>query len=156
MHSAITDILRSRVTALTIRSETLRAAQEIAAAAGLPGNDAADRLRREWLNDLVSDRDSQERDRASARPDDHFLDWVRVRAHKPFHITYRAVAKVARTHDSELAMRLANISWHQEIAWAQRLRGDGNPRVAVLSPLFLRDAATIGRASCRDRLCQGV
>src|SRR3546814_17240112 len=90
------------------------------------------------------------------RPDDHFLDWVRVRAHKPFHITYRAVAKVARTHDSELAMRLANISWHQEIAWAQRLRGDGNPRVAVLSPLFLRDAATIGRASCRDRLCQGV
>src|SRR3546814_3226627 len=99
MHSAITDILRSRVTALTIRPETLQSAQEIAAAAGLPGNDAADRMRREWLNDLVSDRESQERDRASARPDDHFLDWVRVRSHKPFHITYRAVAKVARAEE---------------------------------------------------------
>src|SRR3546814_20210993 len=114
MHSAITDILRSRVTALTIRSETLRAAQEIAAAAGLPGNDAADRLRREWLNDLVSDRDSQARDRASARPDDHFLDWVRVRAHKPSHITYRAAAKVARTHDRQPALRLPKHTWHTE------------------------------------------
>src|SRR3546814_13591238 len=97
MHSAITDILRSRVTALTIRSETLRAAQAIAAAAGLPGNDAADRLRREWLNDLVSDRDSQERDRAPARPDDPFLDWVPVRSPQPFPLPSRAGPEVGRT-----------------------------------------------------------
>lgn len=142
MRGTITDVIRERAAALAVSAEAVREAQSLAAAAGLPGNDAGERLRREWLNDLVSDPEHEERARASAQPDAHFMEWVQTRVRNPFHVTYRAVGKVARKQGDDIAMRMVNITWSQEIAWAQRLRLDDNPRVAVLSALFLREASS--------------
>jgi hypothetical protein len=139
---AIAQIARDRAAALQVSAETVAEARKVVATAGMLGVDAAERLRKEWFNDVFGDRDNRDFKAASADPDGHFLEWLRERVLNPFHVTYRAVERAARRHGAEAAMKLATVVWQQEVAWAQRLRRDRNQRIAVLSAMFLREAVS--------------
>lgn len=140
MSSSAADIIRARAAALSVSPQIVAQVGETAREAGFPDAAAADRLRKEWLNDLVADLSDEHFRPAAKDPDSHFLEWARQRVREPFHVTYRAVDRVSRLYGSEAGLQLVTVTWPREIASAQRLRKDENQRVAVLAALFLRGA----------------
>lgn len=134
------DVIKARAARLGVSKTALENATELLLEAGWRDKDAADRLRREWLNDVIVDPSEEAYAKAASDPDESFLVWVGQRAKDPFHVSYRAVDRVGRQMGSDVAVLMISMRWPQEIAWAQRCRRHENPEVAVKAALFLAEA----------------
>jgi hypothetical protein len=133
------DLITRRVSALGFSDRVFRDADRIVEKAGLTLPGIVDELWKEWLNDLVATSNSAEYRAAARDPGGHFLDWLKVRATRRFHVTWRALDKLSRSYGPEIATQFAGIIWPQELAWAQRMRTFDNPHVATRAALFLRE-----------------
>jgi hypothetical protein len=134
------DLVRQLVASLVVDREAMASAEKTVADAGFAKPaETSERLRKEWLNDILSD-DGDIIQQAVRDPSRHFLAWLSERIKNPFHVSYRAVDRVARNQGPEAAMMLANMRWAQEIAWAHRMRADENPQIAVLASAFVEAA----------------
>lgn len=133
-----TSLISRRVQALNFNQSVFREAEGIVERAGIKLPDAAQELWREWLNDMVATENNEEYRLAVRDPGLHFLNWLKVRATKRFHVTWRALEKLSLTYGPGVSTRFM-IVWQQEVAWAQRMRMFDNPHVAVRAALFLRE-----------------
>ncbi len=147
----IADFLRLKLASINLTAQTLAQAEDIIAASPLNGKDALKRLRREWMNDVLQ-RDDMFGD-AIKSPNAKFLTWISTRVRDPFHVTYRAAEKAARLYSPEFANLMHFVRWRQEVAWAERMRGDDNDRIAVLSFLFFT-SSTADPAKAFLGLCE--
>ncbi|MDW9481237.1 hypothetical protein GOB57_21570 [Sinorhizobium meliloti] len=138
------DMLRQRVASLSVKQETIEAAERIVKANRMVARNV-DPLRKEWLNDMITHPNAGEFRLAAADPDAHFLKWIDLRSRHPYHVTRRTVAAVGEKYGTDTATKLSIVVWPQEIAWAQRMRLDTNPFTATKSALFLRE--TVGNPS---------
>jgi hypothetical protein len=134
-----TSLISRRVSALGFSDRVFRDAERIVERAGftLPG--IVQELWKEWLNDLVATSVSSEYRKAARDPGGNFLEWLKARVTRRFHVTWRALDKISRSYGPEIATQFASIIWPQEIAWAQRMRTFDNPHVATRAALFLRE-----------------
>lgn len=132
-------LIQKRVAALGFSERVLRDADRIVEKAGMTLPGIVDELWKEWLNDLVATTNSAEYRAAARDPGGNFLDWLKVRATRRFHVTWRSLDKLSRVYGPEVATHFASIIWPQEIAWAQRMRTFDNPHVATRAALFLRE-----------------
>jgi len=132
-------LIQKRVTALGFSDRVLKDADRIVEKAGMTLPGIVDELWKEWLNDLVATTNGAEYRAAARDPGGHFLDWLKIRATRRFHVTWRALDKLARAYGPEVATHFTSIIWPQEIAWAQRMRTFDNPHVATRAALFLRE-----------------
>lgn len=133
-----TSLIARRAHALNFHQSVFKEAAGIVSRAGIKLPEAPKELWREWLNDMVATENNAEYRLAVRDPGLHFLNWLKVRVTRRFHVTWRAMEKLSRTYGPEIATRFA-IVWQQEIAWAQRMRLFDNPHVAVRAALFLRE-----------------
>jgi hypothetical protein len=138
------EMLRQRVASLSVKPDTVEAAEKIVKANRMPAR-SVDPLRREWLNDMITHPSAGEFRLAASDPDGHFLKWVDLRSKHPYHVSRRTVEKVSESYGADTATKLLIVIWPQEIAWAQRMRLDTNPFTATKSALFLRE--TVGNPS---------
>jgi hypothetical protein len=134
-----TSLISRRVSALAFSERVFRDAERIAEKAGLTLPGIVQELWKEWLNDLVATNISAEYRKAVRDPGGHFLDWLKARSTRRFHVTWRALDKLSRSYGPEIATQFASIIWPQELAWAQRMRLFDNPHVATRAALFLRE-----------------
>ncbi|MBY3433773.1 hypothetical protein HFN89_06375 [Rhizobium laguerreae] len=132
------DLLRQRVASLSIKAETIEAAERIVKANRMVSK-IVEPLRKEWLNDMITHPNAGEFRLAASDPDGHFLRWIDLRSRRPYHVTRRTVASVGEKYGTDTASKLSIVVWPQEIAWAQRMRLDPNPFTATKSALFLRE-----------------
>ena len=132
-------LIARRVSALAFNERVFRDADRIVERAGIRTPDARQELWKEWLNDLVATENSAEYRQATRDPGLHFLEWLRVRATRRFHVTWRSLDKLSRSYGPEIATYFASVVWPQEIAWAQRMRLFDNPHVATRAAMFLRE-----------------
>lgn len=134
-----TSLISKRVSALAFSERVFRDADRIAEKAGLTLPGIVQELWKEWLNDLVATRVSSEYRKAVRDPGGHFLEWLKSRVTRRFHVTWRALDKLSRSYGPEIATQFTSIIWPQELAWAQRMRLFDNPHVATRAALFLRE-----------------
>jgi hypothetical protein len=134
-----TSLIARRVSALSFSERVFRDADRIAEKAGMTLPGMVQELWKEWLNDLVATNISAEYRKAARDPGGHFLEWLKARVTRRFHVTWRALDKLSRSYGPEIATQFASIIWPQEIAWAQRMRLFDNPHVATRAALFLRE-----------------
>ncbi|NTF17233.1 hypothetical protein G6L37_02155 [Agrobacterium rubi] len=132
-------LIQKRVSALGFSERVFKDADRIVEKSGMTLPGIVDELWKEWLNDLVATTNGAEYRTAARDPGGHFLDWLRVRATRRFHVTWRAMDKLSRAYGPEVATHFTSIIWPQEIAWAQRMRTFDNPHVATRAALFLRE-----------------
>lgn len=132
-------LIQKRSAALNFSDRVFNDAERIVQKAGLTLPGIVEELWKEWFNDMVGTRNGSEYRKAARDPGGHFLEWLRVRATRRFHITWRAIDKLSRAYSPEVAAHFTSIIWPQEIAWAQRMRTFSNPHVATRAALFLRE-----------------
>lgn len=132
-------LISKRVSALAFSERVFVDAEKIVTRLGLKLPGAAKELWKEWLNDLVATTNTAVFRAAARDPGGNFLEWLKVRATRRFHVTWRALEKLSRTFGPEIATRFISIVWLQELAWAQRMRLFDNPHVATKAALFLRE-----------------
>jgi hypothetical protein len=133
-----TSLISRRVQALNFHPSVFKEATGIVTRAGIKLQEATQELWREWLNDMVATENNEEYRLAVRDPGLHFLNWLKVRATRRFHVTWRALEALSRTYGPDVSTRFM-IVWQQEVAWAQRMRLFDNPHVAVRAALFLRE-----------------
>ena len=151
-------LLDMKLAALDVKSEDREKAKAMVAACATEGFDE-NVLWYEWRNDVVLFREasksrvmpilSAERDPftpARKDPSSAYLAWLKERLDDPFRVSWRAVMRALRVVPLERANHFRDISWHQEIAWAHRLRASDDDRTAIASGRFLllatKDAST--------------
>lgn len=140
MSQSVTGLIRQWCEKLRLKQETEEEARATISTAGLPGDKLYEVLYKEWLNDLLADIRGKELKKAGRNPDEHFMSWLRWRVAHPYYVSYRYLDRATRFYGADNALRFVTIIWKQEIAWAKSLRKDENPRIAVVSALFLREA----------------
>lgn len=133
-------ILARAIRALAVPPSAMEEARIAADASGMREPDAAQRLYREWLNDLVAVHGGLQFQAAARDPQGSFLGWLASRLANPWHVSHRAHAAVRARHGDEVAILIGGVRWPQEVAWAQRMRGDDNDRVAFLAEMWLQAA----------------
>lgn len=97
-------------------------------------------LWREWVNETIfsSTEDSESFDEAALNAPGVYSAWFLSRIEDPYRVPSYFVTKGCMRYGPELVMRLAMVTWHQEIAWAQRSRRMNDDRASVLGSLFLK------------------
>lgn len=133
-------ILARAVRALAVPASTMEEACRAAEASGVREPDTAQRLYREWVNDLVALMGGPQFQAAARDPQAAFLGWLTRRLGSPWHVSHRAHASVRARHGDEAAILIGGVRWDQEIAWAHRMRGSDNDRVAFLAEMWLKAA----------------
>jgi hypothetical protein len=134
------DFLAHAVARLAIPDEVMARHVEAVEAAGYREPDALARLYREWLNDSLAAFGTPRFDAAATAPATDFASWLVGRLPDPYRVTVRAHDTVRARFGDEVAIAMSSVVWRQEIAWASRMRGDDNARVACLAELWLRAA----------------
>lgn len=141
MAEASTIVLRQKVEKLSVNEQTMEIARSLCEQKKFKfkGIDAADLLRKEWLNDVLCD-EPKVYESSSQNPDKHFLSWLELRLKSPYHVSFRAVDKAFRLYGPEISMAFSQLRWHQELAWARKFRIDPSKKVSAYSSLFLAEA----------------
>ncbi len=143
-------LVAKAIRALAVSPQVMAEVAAACEAAGSREADAAAKLHREWVNDTVVAVGRAWFRAAALDPDATFLAWAVARLGDPFHVTYRAREVSRATHGDETALLFGEVRWHQEVAWAHRMRGSDNDRIAILAETWLtaarRDPAKLFRA----------
>lgn len=133
-------LLTERVRRLAVAPSVRERAAALIKAEGVPGMDEP-RVNQDWVNDVLGDREASTYREASADPAGAYLSYVSDRIAQPYHVSFRAVRQLAKQTTEDETNSFVHVRWHQELAWARRLRASGEDRIAILSQLFLRAAA---------------
>jgi hypothetical protein len=133
------DLLRKRVQKFDLDPSVMLQATSIVERNGMIAK-MAETLRKEWLNDLIANSNSESYRLALSGPGAHFLKWVDARSRDKYRVSPRAFATATDKIGPTVAAKLRIVVWPQEIAWAQRMRLDENPYSATKAALFLREA----------------
>jgi hypothetical protein len=133
-------ILTRAVRSLRVSPATMDRSRSVAEAAGVMDAEAAQKLYREWVNDLVAFVGHPQMAEAARNPDHAFLQWLGSRLTNPFHVTCRAHDAVRARYGGEAALLFAEVRWPQEVAWAHRMRGHDNDRIVFLAGMWLKAA----------------
>lgn len=143
------NLLSRLVARLKVRPETALQVAEILADSNSKEMDY-NRLYQEWVNETVVVLSQVGNKDVLQDPDAAFVAWVRNRVKSPFHIGLNVHNAVRTAYGDEVSLAFRNAIWPQEIAWAQRMRGDESERIAVLAETWLkattRDAARMFRS----------
>lgn len=134
---------------LAVSDVSMSEVAEAASASGMREPEAAKRLYREWLNDTVVAEGANGCRVAIRDPDGAFLAWAASRILDPFQVPMRAHDAARADRGDETALLFSEVRWRQEVAWARRMRGSDNDRIAVLAEMWLtaarRDVAKLFR-----------
>ena len=100
-------LLKARVSALVLKPETIGLAETIVKNQRMVSK-VLEPLRKEWLNDMLSNPNPGEFRLAASDPDAHFLRWIEARSQHRYHVTRRTVAAVGEKYGSETASKLSS------------------------------------------------
>lgn len=146
--------------ALAVVPASMEAAAVAAASHGVRDPDAAQRLYREWVNDTVMTVSTAWFRSVARDPDGAFLSWTEERLADPYHVSCRAHDTARAAHGEEAALLFSRVRWRQEVAWARRMRGSDNDRIAVLAETWLvaarRDPAKLFRGVMDTFAAEGL
>lgn len=127
------------VKGLSVSEATMEQAAKLVTDADIKDGDACTRLYREWVNDTVV-VEGRRPPRFKRDRDAQFLEWLTLRVREPYHVTFRAHEAVRASSGDNVALLFSEVRWSQEVAWASRMRGSDNDRIAVLAETWLTAA----------------
>ena len=129
------EILRATLGKLQIDAETKLEASRLV---GDPQR--VDRFLKEWRSDVISVPGSLVFRDSLADPSGRFLEWLRSRLEDPFHIGHRSLQSSQKRLGEDAGWKFFNITWRQEVAWAQRMRASENDRSSCLAAIWVAAA----------------
>ena len=129
------EIARLRVKSLKLSSSALKRAEMMLNDVPKPA-EALSRYRKEWINDTIA-LGGHEFEKASANPDQHFLAWIDRRHYDPQFVPLSAVERAAEAWSGNEVVPLLQVTWPQELAWADFLLASDDDDLAAAADLFI-------------------
>ena len=130
------DTLRKTIEALQLSVECLETAKNLLG--DLYSVDILAKYQKDWLNDVVSLYGKEIFETIMENPNQDFLRWLTDRIDNPYLPGHRAIRFAGQHYGFQITSLFNNVRWHQEIAWAKRMRVSEDDITACLAETWLK------------------